>query len=190
MPQARSVGDGQRAARRRGECKLTEAFAQRQRRRHHRAATAVAVLAGRNTGGKEDSDDSVAVLLVPREDAVLGIEGEIAETVLLAIGAVEERWDIDEDLNVLIGDELQPFAVAVIPHGKPGWVVLVDEVGTQLLLQSWRHRHQGRDPVRLLVLSRRHPRLIALDEVLRGWGLGRNSLRGGGTGLRESCQAN
>src|ERR1700733_291871 len=134
MPKALGVGDGQRTAGSRSECKLAKAFAHRERRRDHCAATAVAIFAGRNSGGEEDCHDGVAVLLVPRKDAVLGIEREIAEAVLFAIGSVEEGRDVDKNLNAPLGNELQPLAVAVIPHGKSGWVVLVEEVGAQLLL--------------------------------------------------------
>src|ERR1700733_112353 len=168
MPKALGVGDGQRTAGSRSECKQAKAFAHRERRCDHRAAATVAILAGWNSGGEEDSHDGVAVLLVPRKDAALGVEREIAEAVLLAIGAVEEGRDVDKDLNAPLGNELQSLAIAVIPHCKPGWVVLVDEVGAQLLLQPRRHRDQRGNPVRLLVLRRRHARLIALDEGLRG----------------------
>ena len=65
---------------------------------------------------------------------------------------------------MLFRDEFKALAVAVVPDGIGLRVVLVDQVGAQLLLQPRGDRHERRHPVRLLVLGRRHARLVALDE--------------------------
>jgi hypothetical protein len=46
-------------------------------------------------------------------------------------GTFEEEFDAAE------GDDLQTLAVAVVPHGVGGGIVLVDEVGAELLFEAW-----------------------------------------------------
>src|SRR5579862_6944960 len=77
-----SVAGWERSAGGGGEGEQAKAFSDRQGGGGGGAATAVGVLAGGNRAGHEGSDDGVAVLLVSGEEAVFGVEGDVAKAIL------------------------------------------------------------------------------------------------------------
>jgi hypothetical protein len=152
VAEAFGVGDGQRASGGGLEGESAEALADGEGGGDGGAAASVAVFAGGNGGGEEGGDDGIAALLVAGEDAELGVEADVAEAVGLAVAAGEEGRDVEEELDAAEGDDLEALAVVVDPDGAGGGIVLVDEVGAELLLEARGDEDERGDPVRLLVL--------------------------------------
>ena len=160
------VANGERAAGGGGDGEVAPAFAQAECRGDDGAAASVAVFAGGNGGGEVSSHNLVAVLLVAGEDAVLGVERHVSESVFaLGSGVVDEGRHVDEDLDAAEGDELETLAVAEIPGGVKVGADLADDVSAKLLLETGCDEDERGYPMRLLVLRGGDAGLVTGDEA-------------------------
>jgi hypothetical protein len=86
------------------------------------------------------------MLLVAGKYAALGEKRDISESVLFSIRAVKKRRNVDDDFRVPLRNQFEPLAVPIIPDAETRGIVLVNEVGAQLLLQARRDGDQAASP--------------------------------------------
>jgi hypothetical protein len=109
--------------------------------------------------------DGLPMFLIAGDEAVLCQERNISKPVLLlGLGVIEEGRNIEYELHMALGNELQPFAATKVPGIEVLVVALAHEIRTNFLLKSRRHRDQGCHPTRLSGLCCRHTGLIPIKE--------------------------
>src|SRR5581483_9475261 len=90
------------------------AFPARDGGRDHRAARAVRIRAGGNAARQKYGEDVAAVLFVGGHNPMFPNERDIAESIVALVVVLQIWRHVEQQLDALIGDQLQPFAVAVI----------------------------------------------------------------------------
>src|SRR5579885_2307126 len=100
---------------------MPKALASGECRRDARIGTAIAVASSGDGPPEERSDDGIMCLFIAGVEPVLHHKGRIAEAVLGRAVVLNVRRYIQQQLNPTRGNQLQPFATAIVPRVRvPG----------------------------------------------------------------------